>query len=230
MFFLGETKNCSKSFPKTSIDASTDAKVSCLGWTVVASQGHQKLLSSLFLTETSFLSSRTTTHPSIFRRTREHRLGLTSVLLDVPHRSISEFAIVKPGHRLGSRCFAELSSIAVAPPFAPLPRHPRTAGTAKRRGLAGERRAAEGGAVQARCIHRPCSVGGGTQLQLDSTQSTGAPDPATDAAAQRHRSLEHDAQNRLAKLSTAGALMNLSDDCWTDTTSFANVIKVAINR
>ena len=119
MFFLGETKNCSKSFPKTSIDASTDAKVSCLGWTVVASQGHQKLLSSLFLTETSFLSSRTTTHPSIFRRTREHRLGLTSVLLDVPHRSISEFAIVKPGHRLGSRCFAELSSVAVAPAFLP---------------------------------------------------------------------------------------------------------------
>ena len=73
-------------------------------------------------------------------------------------------------------------------------------------------------------------MGGGTQLQLDSTQSTGAPDPATDAAAQRHRSLEHDAQNRLATLSTAGALMNLSDDCWTDTTSFANVIKVAINR
>ena len=230
MFFLGETKNCSKSFPKTSIDASTDAKVSCLGWTVVASQGHQKLLSSLVLTETSFLSSRTTTHPSIFRRTREHRLGLTSVLLDVPHRSISEFAIVKPGHRLGSRCFAELSSVAVAPPFAPLPRHPRTAGTAKRRGLAGERRAAEGGAVQARCIHRPCSVGGGTQLQLDSTQSTGAPDPATDAAAQRHRSLEHDAQNGLAALFTSGALMNLSDDCWTPDTSFANVIEVAINR
>ena len=124
MFFLGETKNCSKSFPKTSIDASTHAKVSCLGWTVVASQGHQKLLSSLFLTETSFLSSRTTTHPSIFRRTREHRLGLTSVLLDVPHRSISEFAIVKPGHRLGSRCFAELFSVAVAPPFVPLPHHP----------------------------------------------------------------------------------------------------------
>ena len=119
MFFLGETKNCSKSFPKTSIDASTDAKVSCLGWTVVASQGHQKLLSSLFLTETSFLSSRTTTHPSIFRRTREHRLGLTSVLLDVPHRSISEFAIVKPGHRLGSRCFAELSSVCRRPTHLP---------------------------------------------------------------------------------------------------------------
>ena len=137
---------------------------------------------------------------------------------------------MKPGHRLGSRCFAELSSVAVAPPLAPLPRHPRTAGTAKRRGLAGERRAAEGGAVQARCIHRPCSVGGGTQLQLDSTQSTGAPDPATDAAAQRHRSLEHDAQNGLAALFTSRALMNLSDDCWTLDTSFANVIEVAINR
>lgn len=31
-------------------------------------------------------------------------------------------------------------------------------------------------------------------------------------------------------LSTAGALMNLSDDCWTATTSFANVVEVAINR
>ena len=123
---------------------------------------------------------------------------------------------MKPGHRLGSRCFAELSSVAVAPPFAPLPRHPRTAGTAKRRGLAGERRAAEGGAVQARCIHRPCSVGGGTQLQLDSTQSTGAPDPATDAAAQRHRSLEHDAQNGLATLSTTGALMAKKTDPFRD--------------
>ena len=66
--------------------------------------------------------------------------------------------------------------------------------------------------------------------KLDSAQSTGAPDPATDAAAQRHRSLEHDAQNGLATLSTAGALMNLSDDCWTPDTSFANVIEVAINR
>ena len=231
MFFLGETKNGSTSFPKDSIDASTHAMVPCLGWTVVASQGHQKLLSSLVLTETSFFSSRTaTTHSSIDRWTRERRLGLTSVLLDMAYRSSSEFAIVKPGHRLGSRCFAELSSVAVAPPFAPLPRHPRTAGTAKRRGLAGERRAAEGGAVQARCIHRPCSVGGGTQLQLDSTQSTGAPDPATDAAAQRHRSLEHDAQNGLAALFTSRALMNLSDDCWTPDTSFANVIEVAINR
>jgi len=73
-------------------------------------------------------------------------------------------------------------------------------------------------------------VGGGTQLQLDSTQSTGAPDPATDTAAQRHRSLEHDAQNRLAALFTSRALMNLSDDCWTPDTSFANVIEVAINR
>ena len=112
MFFLGETKNCSTSFPKTSIYASTHAKVTCLGWTVVASQGHQKLLSSLVLTETSFFSSRTTTtHSSIDRRTRERRLGLTSVLLDIAHRSSSEFAIVKPERRLGSRCFAELSSV-----------------------------------------------------------------------------------------------------------------------
>ena len=50
-------------------------------------------------------------------------------------------------------------------------------------------------------------MGGGAQLQLDSTQSTGAPDPATDAAAQRHRSLEHDAQNGLAALFTSRSLM-----------------------
>ena len=58
--------------------------------------------------------------------------------------------------------------------------------------------------------------------------SRGTPDPAADAAAQRHRSLEHDAQNRLAALSTTGALMNLSDDYWTPASSFANVIEVAI--
>ncbi|MGB0352008.1 MAG: hypothetical protein ACPGDC_08750, partial [Synechococcus sp.] len=121
MFFLGETKNCSKSFPKTSIDASIDAKVSCLGWTVVASQGHQKLLSSLVLTETSFFSSRTTTtHSSIDRRTRERRLGLNSVLLDLAHRSSSEFAIVLSGRRLGSRCFAELSSVCRRPTPCPV--------------------------------------------------------------------------------------------------------------
>ena len=91
--------------------------------------------------------------------------------------------------------------------IAPLPRHPRTTGTARRRRLAGEPRAAEGGGVQARCIHRSCPVGSNTHLQLDPAQSAGAPDPAADAAAQRHRSLEHDAQNRLAALSTTGALM-----------------------
>ena len=116
IIFLGETKNCSISFPKASIDASTHAKVPCLGRTVVASQGHQKLLSSLVLTETSFFSSRTTTtHSSIDRRTRELRLGLTSVLLDMAHLSSCEFAIVKPGRRLVSRCFAELSSVCRRP-------------------------------------------------------------------------------------------------------------------
>ena len=121
MFFLAETKNCSTFFAKTSIHTSTHAKVLCLGWTVVASQGQQKLLSSLVLTETSFFSSRTTTtHSSIDRRTRERRLGLTSVLLDLAHRSSSEFDIVQLGRRLGSRCFAELFSVAVAPPPCPV--------------------------------------------------------------------------------------------------------------
>ena len=73
-------------------------------------------------------------------------------------------------------------------------------------------------------------MGGGAHLQLDPAQSTSAPDPATDAAAQRHRSLERDAQNRLATLSTAGALMNLGDECWTPAASLASVVEVAINR
>ena len=73
-------------------------------------------------------------------------------------------------------------------------------------------------------------MGGGAHLQLDPAQPADSPDPAADAAAQRHRSLEHDAQNRLAALSTTGALMNLGDDCWTASTYFANVIEVAINR
>ncbi|QNI82589.1 hypothetical protein SynRS9907_01749 [Synechococcus sp. RS9907] len=72
IFFLGETKNCSTFFTKTSIHTSIHAKVLCLGWTVVASQGHQELLSCLVLTETSFFSSSTTTtHSSIFRRIRQ---------------------------------------------------------------------------------------------------------------------------------------------------------------
>ena len=50
-------------------------------------------------------------------------------------------------------------------------------------------------------------MGGGAHLQMDSAQSTGAPDPAADAAAQRDRSLEHDAQNRLAELFTTRALI-----------------------
>ena len=50
-------------------------------------------------------------------------------------------------------------------------------------------------------------MGGGAHLQMDSTKSTGAPDPAADAAAQRDKSLEHDAQNRLAELFTTRVLM-----------------------
>ena len=93
-------------------------------------------------------------------------------------------------------------------PLAPLPRHPRTTGTARRRRLAGERRAAEGSAVQARCIHRSCPVGGSAHLPLDATTTTGAADPATDAAAQRHRSLENNAEHRLATLPTSRALIH----------------------
>ena len=59
-------------------------------------------------------------------------------------------------------------------------------------------------------------MGGGAHLQLDPAQPAGASDPATDAAAQRHRSLEHDAQNGLATLSTTGALMAKKTDPFRD--------------
>ena len=71
-------------------------------------------------------------------------------------------------------------------------------------------------------------MGNGTHLQLGSAKPTGARDTAKDTAGKSHRNLELDAQNRLAALFTAGTVMNLSDDCWTVTTSFANVIEVAI--
>ena len=50
-------------------------------------------------------------------------------------------------------------------------------------------------------------MGDGADIQMDSAQSTGAPDPAADAAAQLDRSLKHNAQNRLAELFTTRALM-----------------------
>ena len=50
-------------------------------------------------------------------------------------------------------------------------------------------------------------MGSDANLQLDPAQPTGTPDPTADALAQRHRSLEHDAQNRLAALFTTGEVM-----------------------
>ena len=75
--------------------------------------------------------------------------------------------------------------------------------------MAGESRATEGGAIQTRYFHHPCPMGSDSNLQLDPAQPTGTPDPTADALAQRHRSLEHDAQNGLAALFTTGALMAL---------------------
>ena len=72
---------------------------------------------------------------------------------------------------------------------------------------------------QYRATHEPPEQSGGEGslvlaeqqkvVQFKPAQSAGAPDPATDAAAQRHRSLEDDAQNGLAALFTTGALMAL---------------------
>jgi len=47
-------------------------------------------------------------------------------------------------------------------------------------------------------------MGSGANLQLDPAQPAGTSDPKTDALAQRNRSLEHDAENRLAALLTTG--------------------------
>ena len=113
-------------FSRISAHASTSAKVSCLGWTVVASQGSLKLLSSLVLTETSFFLWRTTTtHPSI----HIVPVGIGSVipamqlngfLLESVHSPSCELAIVTLRHRYGSRCFADLSSVAVARSHCPV--------------------------------------------------------------------------------------------------------------
>ena len=46
----------------------------------------------------------------------------------------------------------------------------------------------------------------GGDLQLGATPSTSADDPAADAQAQRDRSLEHDAENRVGALPSPGAL------------------------
>ena len=112
------------------------------------------------------------------------------------------------GYPCRSGCCAELTLLPSPQPLAPLPRHPRTSSKARRRRLVGEPRAAEGGAVQTRCGHRSCPVGCGSHLPLDSATTTGAADPAKDASAQRHRSLEHHAENRLAAMFTAPALIH----------------------
>ena len=51
--------------------------------------------------------------------------------------------------------------------LAPLPRYPRTTGTARRRRLAGKPRAAKGCPFQAIGSHRPFKLGGGAHLQVD---------------------------------------------------------------
>ena len=50
-------------------------------------------------------------------------------------------------------------------------------------------------------------MGSDANLQLDPAQPTGTPDSTADVLAQRHRSLEHDAQNRLAALFATGEVM-----------------------
>ena len=52
---------------------------------------------------------------------------------------------------------------------------------------------------QTRCVDQ--------YLQLESAQPADSPDPVADAAAKRHRSLEHHAQKRLTALFTPSALM-----------------------
>jgi len=49
-------------------------------------------------------------------------------------------------------------------------------------------------------------MGFGAHLHLDSTQATGSRNRAQDAQAQRDRSLDNDAENRLGALPATGAL------------------------
>tara|TARA_B100001778_G_scaffold258874_1_gene219172 strand:+ start:158 stop:376 length:219 start_codon:yes stop_codon:yes gene_type:complete len=72
-------------------------------------------------------------------------------------------------------------------------------------------------------------VGCGAHLLLGSASATDATDPPADAPPQRHRSVEHDAQDRLAALFPSRALMNVNDKYWTKTTASAKVAKVTMN-
>ena len=76
--------------------------------------------------------------------------------------------------------------------------------------MACERSAAEGGAVQARRIHRSLRMGGGADLQLEATETTGADDPATNASAQRHRGVEHHEKDGLAAMPPTRPLISRS--------------------
>jgi hypothetical protein len=62
------------------------------------------------------------------------------------------------------------------------------------------RAAAEALSLQTLNGHGPRAVGGGADLQLGATPSTSADNPAADAAAQRDRSLVHDAETGLGAM------------------------------
>ena len=68
-------------------------------------------------------------------------------------------------------------------------------------------------------------MGDVSDLQLEATLSTGSTDQETDAAAQRHRGVEHHEKNGLAAMPPARSLI-----CRNDPYAFTNGVTCAMSR
>ena len=73
--------------------------------------------------------------------------------------------------------------------------------------MAGEPSAAVGLSVQTRHANSPWSVGISEDLQLDTATAASAPNTAADVASQRFRGMANDAQDRMATVPAADALI-----------------------
>ena len=73
--------------------------------------------------------------------------------------------------------------------------------------MASEQSAATGLSVQARHANSPWAVGVSKDIQLDTSTATSAPNPTADVASQRCRGMADDAQDRVATVPTADALI-----------------------
>ena len=72
--------------------------------------------------------------------------------------------------------------------------------------MAGERSTAEGRSLQERHGDSSCRIGHAGDLQLEAPEPAGADEPAADAAAQRHRGVEHHEKDGLAAMPPARPL------------------------